>query len=221
MKLISECQSVIKEAEASFNYTLPRSAHSVSLFDSISSFIRSKRSRSDQDSSADQVKERDKRLADRKARSKWEMFNADHAAYKETLIRARMQILQAWDLLSQSSANGRSFVPGRTAFGDLTSLVWTILDEAIPWSSEYAEHDWKEILLDEFDATRTSSQPLDTDSSDFLLVLLSVIENYRVLCDAQRICGMMQESFTADRQLRWAQAYTFALGSSLVYKPGP
>jgi hypothetical protein len=212
---------VIELAEASFQYTLPGSTHSESLLDSIRSFIRSRRSRSHQDSSADQVKERDQRLADRKARSKWEIFNADHAAYKETLIRARLQISQAWDLLSQSSANGRSFVPGRTAFGDLKSLVRKILDEAIPCASEYAEHDWKEILLDEFDATRTSRQRLDTDSSDFLLVLLSVIENYRVLCDSQRICGMMQESFTADRQLRWAQAYTFALGSSLVYKPGP
>jgi hypothetical protein len=48
-----------------------------------------------------------------------------------------------------------------------------------------------------------------------------VIEDYRALCDAQRICGMMQQSFNADRQLRWAQAYMFALGSSRVYKPGP
>lgn len=220
-KLISECQSVIEQAKASFVYTLPRSTHSKSLLDSISSFIISRRSRSSTDSSADRVKENDQRLADRKAKSKREMFNADGAAYKETLIRARLQILHAWDLLSQSSADGRSFVPGRTAFGNMKSLVLKILDEAIPASSEYAELDWKQILLDEFDATRTSSRPLDVDSSNFLLVLLSVIENYRALCDAQRVCGMVQESFTADRQLRWAQAYMFALESSTSYKPGP
>jgi hypothetical protein len=185
-----------------------------SLLDSIGSSIRSRWFRSGIGSSADRVKEKDQRLANRKTRSKGEVSSTDHSVYKETLIRARLHILKSWGLLNQSCAGSRTFGPGGPSFGLLKKLVSKVLDEANPYTNTHIGRDWKIV-----DPNQTSRHPLDADSRDFLHVMLRVIENYRTLCREELICDLLPYSFNEDRQRRWAQAYMFSYNSSLEYLP--